>query len=126
MLKFCAIPNIFTVFIDPMICKTVRDLTDSTGAYLKTACTVNFPYTQYSARASCLTFGMQLFTFNTAEDEKSLLAYADSQWPHARLWVEGTNGTGCSAISNQNKTKFEKISDVCANDYSFYCEYKGR
>jgi hypothetical protein len=70
---------------------------------------------------------MQLFKLNTAEDEASLLTYADSQWPLNTLWIEGGNATSCSAISNKNRSQFAKIEVPCQSDtYSFYCEYKSK
>lgn len=112
-------------FSAPLICQTVRDLQDSSGAYIKTACTVNLLFTQNAARLYCDTFGMQLFKINNLETERSLLGYADSQWPYARLWVEGGNSNGCTAISNYNNPKFEQVSNTCLSPNYFYCEYRG-
>jgi hypothetical protein len=117
----------FLKFIEPAICKTIRDLKDSNGVYLKTACRVNLDYTQSSARSTCIAYGMQLYKLNTAEDEAALLAYADSQWPSNSLWVEGGNATSCSAISNEKRANFEKVKVPClANFNTFYCEYKSK
>jgi hypothetical protein len=69
---------------------------------------------------------MQLFNFNSADDKSALLDYADSQWPYARLWVEGKNSTECSVVSNYNRTSFETINDVWVTGYYFYCEYIGK
>jgi hypothetical protein len=114
-----------TLTTTPGVCKNVRDLTSSNGAYIKTACTVYQFANQNNARFSCLANGMQLYNFNTEEAKTSLLDYADTQWPFARLWVEGTNGTKCSTVSNNNLTNFEMVYDACSSGYYFYCEYRG-
>jgi hypothetical protein len=103
----------------------VKDLKDSNGNYLKTVCTVYLNYNQLSARVTCAAYGMLLYRFNTAEDEKALLDYSDDQWPYNRLWVEGGNTTRGQMVSNQELSSFEKISMPPVVTYNyFYCEYK--
>jgi hypothetical protein len=115
------------VFLEPIICKNARDLKNSSGAYLKTACTVYLQYNQADARAACISYGMQLFKLKTAEDEVALLAYADSQWPYNSLWVEGGNANLCNTITNYNRTKFERLQVPCVtSSNNFFCEYKSK
>jgi hypothetical protein len=84
-------------------------------------------YSQISARDTCKVYGMQLYKFIIPDDEVALLSYADSQWPQARLWVEGGNTTHGFMVSNFNKTYFEKVSTpIFTNFEYFYCEYKSK
>jgi hypothetical protein len=69
---------------------------------------------------------MQLYTVDATEDRNALLSYADNQWPHAQLWVAGSNGTHCQTVSNINKANFEVTSVLCSQPFFFYCQYKGK
>ena len=105
---------------------TVRDLKDSTGAYLKTVCVVYNREWKNSARVSCEYHGMQLYKFNYPDDETALLAYADSQWPMNSFWVEGGNTTSCTLVTNVNRQNFTKVTEVCNTANYFFCEYKSK
>jgi hypothetical protein len=119
--------NFKFIFTVPVLCKTIRDLKDSNSNYLKSVCTMYLKYNQISARDTCKANGMQLYKFVVPDDEVALLAYADSQWPQARLWVDGGNTTHGTMLSNFNRTYFEKVSTpIFTNFEYFYCEYKSK
>jgi hypothetical protein len=70
---------------------------------------------------------MQLYKFVVPDDETALLAYADSQWPKNRLWVDSASPASCLMVSNTNKTNFEKVPTPCLTNFEyFYCEYKSK
>lgn len=100
---------------------------DSNGNYLKTVCTVRLYYNRLSSQLHCKLYGMQLYRFVVPDDEASLLAYADTQWPKNRLWVEGGNTTHGTMVSNMNGGVFEKESRNALTSFNFfYCEYKSK
>jgi hypothetical protein len=82
-------------------------------------------YNQASAKGTCEAYGMQLYKYNYPVDETALLAWADSQWPKNRLWVNGGDGTLCNMVSNLNGGTFVTTKEPCTTTLNyFYCEYK--
>ena len=72
----------------------------------------------------CSANGMKIFDAGSNNSLSAVLAYSNSQWPFGTFWVEGKNGTVCSAISDVTQPNFLKTNSVlCTAKNYFNCEY---
>ena len=114
----------FSLFIVPSLCNNKRDLKDSNGNYQKTVCTVYQDKTYVEAVAMCSASGMKIFNAESVESVNAVISYSTSQYPFGTFWVEGKNGTVCSAIADVAQPNFLKTNSVlCTTKNYFNCEY---
>jgi hypothetical protein len=111
----------------PGECKTLWQITNSKGVYLKTLCLVRTLYNQDTARLRCAESNMELMTINSAEVGVGLLTAFTSQFGSGFAWIEGKNGTACTGLYKANRTSYPYVTNLsCGSGYYSYCGYKSK
>lgn len=111
----------------PKACTSITNLRNPSGVYLKTACLVPTGRTYDSTRLYCTDNQMELFTIDSNEVQKAIIALANSQYGSGWLWFEGKNATGCSALRRTgSSTSFYPTVVSCNNLFYSYCGYKSK
>jgi hypothetical protein len=90
----------------PTDCIVMQDVYSSTGTYIKSLCIDNYGRNYEESRMNCLGRGMQLYLFDSAEANATVLDAAKKKWTDAyfynELYVNGISGTVCTNINNKN------------------------
>jgi hypothetical protein len=106
-----------------VICNVRRDLKDSTGAYLKSVCTVYQDVTYDIAAQLCIGNDMKLFEAKSEETMRAINKYSDVQWPYGSFWIDGPSTSGCSIVTNDNRVNYDESESACTKKNYFNCEY---
>lgn len=108
------------------ICDEHKDLYDTNGKYLQSACLIIEQLLYSEAEAHCQANGMELFDVTSEEVRNALFNYAYvkfSRGAHSVLHVKDTSVGSCSFMSNASGP-FIITSKQCTKKVYSYCQYK--
>jgi hypothetical protein len=121
--------NLFNLpgLLNTSICEEKRDLYDSNGTYLQSACITLNKLSSYSrSEAYCQANEMDLFDISSNESELALLEYANDLFDGDDFYffsVKGRDFENCQYIENWSRFEFKTGVYTCGNYEKALCAY---
>jgi hypothetical protein len=118
------------LFSVPPLCYLIKNLKNSAGTYLKTACLVIRALNHPASVSLCQQHYMKILKVDSSDVQTAITSFSDTRFPSGNLWVDGNTSPTCSVLNRPilpppPSSTFAPSTATCTNLYYSYCEYTG-
>jgi hypothetical protein len=109
----------------PPLCYLIKNLKNSAGTYLKTACLVIRALSHSASVSICQANYMKILKVDSSDVQTAIVEYSNTRFSSGNLWVDGNTSPTCSVLNRPAvfQSTFAPSKATCTNLYYSYCEY---